>query len=250
MSKSEKKSGHGAKIVLCIAAAVILLLAFVIIRYFTTVHAADPMVYDYFNKNSGGITVTYLENGDIFIDSPASDTAVIYYPGCKVEHTSYVPFCYELAKKGYDVFILKVKLNFALFDKMAGKRILEAYDYDKWILMGHSMGGIAITSLAEAVGDQVQGLVLLGAHGPADLTATNIRTLAMYGSEDGVVQRKQLPAGREKLAKPGYYYEVEIPGANHAGWANYGTQAMDGEAAISKDEQFHIGIETIVHVFE
>ncbi|MCQ2981573.1 MAG: alpha/beta hydrolase [Treponemataceae bacterium] len=246
---SDKKMKKGTKIALCVVAAVVVLLAVVIIRYFTTIHAAEDVVYEYYSKTADGITVSPLESGGVFIDSPSTGKAVIYYPGCKVEYTSYIPFCYELAKQGYDVFIPTVKLNFALFDKMRGQEFLDSYDYDTWILMGHSMGGIAIASLAEAVGDKVQGLVLLGAHGPADLTGTNIKTLVMYGSEDGVVQRKQLPAGREKLAKPGNYHELEIEGANHAGWAHYGSQAMDGEAFISREEQFKQGIEAITALF-
>jgi len=249
MANRENRKGKGGRIALIVVASVVVLLAVVVIRYFTTIHPAEPVVQEYFGKVSDGITVSKLSDQTIFIDSPASDKAVIYYPGCKVEYSSYVPFCYELAKEGYDVFIPTVKLNFALFDKMRGQVFLETYDYDHWILMGHSMGGIAIASFAEAAGDAVDGLVLLGAHGPADLTNTNIKTLVMYGSEDGVVQRKQLPAGREKLGKPGNYHEVEIPGANHADWAHYGTQAMDGVASISRDEQIRIGIGEITKLF-
>lgn len=249
MATKEKKKISKKKIALIVLLAIVVLLGIVIVRYFTTVHAAEEIVYSYFDKSEDEISVSYIDEG-VFVDCPSQDKVVIYYPGCKVEYTSYIPFCYELAKEGYDVYILKVKLNFALFDKEAGQKILDKIDYDDIILMGHSMGGIAISAYADEVGDKVEGLVLLGAHGTSDLTDTDIKTLVMYGSEDGVVQRKKVEAGRSTLAKADNYYELEIDGANHANWAYYGTQAMDGEASIPREEQIKIGIEEIKKVFD
>ena len=244
-----KGKGFGKRVALIIFLALLVFLGIVVYRYFTTVHdAVEAEVSPYFTKTSDGVSVSYIDEG-VFIDSPATDKAVIYYPGCKVEYSSYVPFCYELAKQGFDVFIVKVKLNFALFDKAAGQKIMDKYDYDSWILMGHSMGGIAISSFADEKGDAVKGLVLLGAHGTPDLTDTDITTLVLYGSEDGVVQRKKVEAGRTKLAKEGNYHELEISGGNHALWGNYGDQAMDGEAKISQKEQFDAAITEIVKYF-
>lgn len=245
-----KKKISGKRIALIVSFAVVLLLAVVVVSYFTTgIHKAEDGVQAYFNKTDEGVTVKYIDEG-VFIDSEATDKAVIYYPGCKVEYTAYIPFCYELAKKGYDVFILEVKLNFALLDKKAGQKILDKYEYDKWILMGHSMGGIAISAFAEEAGDKVQGLVLLGAHGTSNLTDTDIKTLVLYGSEDGVVQRKKVEAGKKLLAKEGNYFELEIQGGNHAYWGFYGTQAMDGTATISRDAQMAIGIDEITRLFD
>ena len=251
MSKNRtngKKKISGGKIALIVVLAVVVILAAVVVWYFTSVHEAEAEVLDYFDKTEDGISVTYIDEG-VFVDSTESDKAVIFYPGCKVEYTAYVPFCYELAKQGFDVFIVKVKLNFALFDKAAGQKILDKYDYDTWILMGHSMGGIAISGFAEDVKDKIDGLVLLGAHGTCDLTDTDIKVLVLYGSEDGVVQRDKVEAGRSTLAASGNYYELEIDGGNHANWGFYGTQAMDGEATISRDAQMAIGVDEISRLF-
>ena len=79
--------------------------------------------------------------------------------------------------------------------------------------------------------------------------STNIKTLVLYGTEDGVVQRKKLEKGRELLAKPENYYELEIEGANHAHWAHYGAQAMDGDASISREDQIKTGIQKIKEVY-
>ncbi len=249
MVKKEKSKGYGKRVALLIVVILIAFLGIVVYRYFTTVHKGQGNeISPYYNMKDDLIDIKEIEDG-IFIDSPISDKAVIFYPGCKVEYRAYIPFCYELAEEGFDVFIVPVKLNFALFDKAAGQKIMDKYSYASWILMGHSMGGIAISDFADQKGNEVKGLVLLGAHGTADLTDTNIITLVMYGSEDGVVQRKNVEKGRTLLAKEGNYHELEIYGANHAQWGNYGTQAMDKEAKISQAEQFEIGISEIVKYF-
>ncbi len=249
-NEKNKKRGFRKYLPLIIATVLVIVLGLSVVKYFTDVHKAEGhIVSPYFDKKTEGVKVSYIDEG-IFVDSEeTTDRAVIYYPGCKIEYQAYIPFCYELAKEGFDVFIVPVKMNFALFDKQAGQKVMDKYDYDSWILMGHSMGGIAISSFADEKGDEVDGLVLLGAHGTADLTDTDIVTLVMYGSEDGVVQRKKVEAGRTTLAKEGNYHELEIPGANHANWGNYGTQAMDGEAGIPQEEQFRIGIAEIVKYF-
>lgn len=249
MSKKNTKKKSKRRVALGIVLILIIGLGIVVYRYFTEVHKAEGYkVSPYFSDKTDNLEVSYIDEG-IFIDSPVSDKAVIYYPGCKVEYQAYIPFCCELAKQGFDVFIVKVKLNFALFDKQAGQKIMDKYSYDSWILMGHSMGGIAVSAFAAEKGNEVDGLVLLGAHGTEDLTGTDIVTLVMYGSEDGVVQRKKIESGRSFLAKEGNYHELEIPGANHAYWGNYGDQAMDHEATISQSEQFEIGIGEIVKYF-
>ncbi len=249
MSKKNKKRKLGKRVFPIVLLAIVVLLGVVVFRYFTDIHKAQgDEISPYFSMKDDDVTINDIDEG-VFIDSPATDKAVIFYPGCKVEYKSYIPFCYNLAKEGFDVFIVPVKLNFALFDKQAGQKVMDKYSYDSWILMGHSMGGIAIASFADEKGDEVDGLVLLGAHGAADLTDTDIVTLVLYGSEDGVVQRKKVEAGRSTLAKPGNYHELEIPGGNHAYWGNYGKQAMDGEATISQAKQFEIGISEIVKYF-
>ncbi len=247
--KKNRNKGCGKRVALIVTLVLILLLGLCIYRYFTDVHEGQGYkIAPYYDMDTDDVEIKQ-EKDLIFIDSPSEQKAVIFYPGCKVEYNAYIPFCYELAEKGFDVFIVPVKMNFALFDKAAGQKVMDDHDYDTWILMGHSMGGIAISDFAAAKADDVDGLVLLGAHGTSDLTDTDIITLVMYGSEDGVVQRKKVEEGRSKLAKEENYHELEIPGANHANWGNYGTQAMDHEATIPQSEQFRIGIEQIVKYF-
>ena len=79
----------------------------------------------------------------------------------------------------------------------------------------------------------ISGLVLLGAY---PISAPNCPALMVYGTCDGVVNRKKLEKG---LAMDNVT-ETVIEGGNHAGFGCYGSQAGDGEAEISAEKQWDI----------
>ena len=64
---------------------------------------------------------------------------------------------------------------------------------------------------------------------------TNIPTLSIYGSADGVMNREKYEQYRSNL--PEAFTEVILEGGNHAGFGFYGPQKGDGEAAISREAQ-------------
>ena len=71
--------------------------------YINDYHHADDTARKYIN-GSENVTVTTIENG-LFIDGPGNDTALIFYPGAKVEYTSYLPILSQLSSKGVDCFL-------------------------------------------------------------------------------------------------------------------------------------------------
>lgn len=165
----------------------------------------------------------------------SSDTALIFYPGAKVEYTAYLPILKEItARSGMSSFLVKMPFNLAIFDQDAADDIMEEYPaVSHWYVGGHSMGGAMASDYASNNPEKVQGLVLLGAYlygsYPED------RTLTVYGDLNTSVAEKV------------DYSEnvIVIEGGNHAQFGNYGRQRGDPEATVSVREQQSITADAV-----
>lgn len=169
-----------------------------------------------------------------FFDGPSGDTALIFYPGGKVEATAYAPFLHRLAAQGMDVMLVKMPFRLAVFGMNRADAVRAAYDYDSWYLGGHSLGGAMAASYAAKRGEELEGLVLCAAYPTAQLD-DGLVEIQIYGSEDRVLNRDRLLDGRQYA--PEHSYAFELAGGNHAQFGNYGPQEGDGQARISADEQ-------------
>lgn len=182
--------------------------------------------------SGGSVTVTETDYG-WFFDGPADADALIFYPGGKVEETAYAPLLHRLAAGGLDVCLVKMPFRLAIFgvDRAAG--IMEKYDYGRWFVGGHSLGGAAAAMFA-AKHPEPAGVILLAAYPTKPLEAGDLE-LTVYGAEDGVLNREKLAAGRQYASDRAE--EIRLPGANHAQFGNYGPQAGDGTASLTPEEQ-------------
>lgn len=155
-----------------------------------------------------------------------SDTAILFYPGAKVEAEAYLPLLDQLRNAGYTCFLAEMPFNMAIFDSDAAADIITAHpDIHHWYLAGHSMGGAMASSYAADHPDELDGLILLGAYLYGDYPTAD--TLTIYGSLN------------TSVAEEVDYSEnvVVIDGGNHAQFGNYGPQKGDPAASISADEQ-------------
>ncbi len=178
------------------------------------------------------VQVSEIEKG-YFFDGPGEKAALVFYPGAKVESEAYAPLLQILAREGLDCFLVKMPLHMAVLDMDAAEELRTAYDYDSWLLAGHSMGGAVAANL---VGDGAgfDALVLLASY-PTKALPERLRLLSVYGSEDGCLDRDQYEAGRQFW--PEQATELVISGGNHASFGNYGAQRGDGAAVIDAWEQ-------------
>ena len=190
-------------------------------------------VSDYYRAEDVALAVLSGENGitlqdDLTILSPSAptDTAIIFYPGAKVEAQAYLPLLDQIRRTGITCILVEMPFNMAIFDSNAAEGVMEQFpEVEHWYIAGHSMGGAMASQFASNHPDEVDGLILLGAYiyggySPAD-------TLTVYGSLNQSVE--------DKLD----YTEnvVEIEGGNHAQFGNYGPQKGDFPATISAEEQ-------------
>lgn len=199
-------------------------------------------VSDYYRADDVAIAVMQSEDtmrvqDNLIILSPTmpSDTAVIFYPGAKVEYTSYIPILEKLRQNGITCVLIKMPFNLAIFDQNAANKVFdELPDIKNWYIGGHSMGGAIASSYAANHKDKVKGLILLGAYIYGEVSPEN--ALTIYGTLNS------------NLEKNIDYTEnvVIIEGGNHAQFGNYGEQKGDPPATISREDQQNIAVKAIL----
>lgn len=220
---------------------VVAVLAIGIAAYFGTYYHAVGV--DGYLEGSDDVTVTDIGNGWLF-DGEGTDTALVFYPGAKVEASAYAPLMSELAENGIDCFLVRMPLRFAIFDMDAALGIVDDYDYNTWILSGHSLGGAMAANLAASNPGTFDGLVLLAAYTTESLADDDLWVVSLYGSEDGVLSMDKVESGRDLM--PQDYEEICIEGGNHALFGSYGEQDGDGEAAINGETQRRTVVDAVL----
>ncbi len=208
----------------------LLLLAFVFIYLFDYYKADSDKVSEY-------IEATIAEDGYIVtLPDEISDTAMIFYPGAKVEECAYIPLMEKLAENGIVCYIIKMPFKLAIFNIDAADNIIKEHSEIKhWLIAGHSLGGAMASLYAYKHQETIDSLILLAAYSTKDISKSSIKVLSVYGSNDKVLNLERYNSYRHNL--PASLKEAVIAGANHSGFAFYGPQKRDGSASISKEDQ-------------
>lgn len=220
------------------------LLAVIFVCYTNNYYHADESVQEYLHDNSSVYT-TKISDG-LYLDGPGNDTAMIFYPGAKVEYTAYLPMLSKLCEQGIDCFLIKMPFNLAFFGQNKSKQIMDSYEYSHWYLSGHSLGGAMAASYASKHLENLDGLVLLAAYPTKNLKSDSFSVLSIYGSEDGVLNKEKV-TDKKKLM-PTDYTEICIEGGNHSQFGNYGDQKGDHTAKISQEDQQNQTVDAILQM--
>ena len=177
---------------------------------------------------------------------PSSDvgaTGFLFQPGAKVDARAYVSALRPLALAGHVIVIAKQPLGIAFLATNAIDSARSEFpDVTKWVVGGHSLGGTV--AALQAAGAQVQssdsgsasvapivGLVLFASYPAADMSDSNMPVLSLSGEKDGLSTPDAIAASKPNL--PSSTTFIEIPGANHASFGDYGMQFGDGVATAS-----------------
>ncbi|WP_438853984.1 alpha/beta hydrolase [Agromyces sp. M3QZ16-3] len=178
---------------------------------------------------------------DGFLLEPAgagADLGLVFIPGARVEPSAYL---YKLSgiveETGITIVVTHPTLNLAFFDT----RPLEAFtaqapEISRWLVGGHSLGGVRSCQLAEAAEQgattEVVGLVLFGSYCAGDLSDTDLAVLSLVGEHDGLSTPEKVASAADLL--PADASTALIEGANHAAFGDYGPQAGDGVATADR----------------
>ncbi len=178
-------------------------------------------------------SLRYQDRGDAVVLTPTrpSGVGLVFLAGARVDAAAYAWKLSGIADRGVTVVVVRPILNFAIVENRPLSRF-EAYgpQVRSWLVGGHSLGGVRACQYA--ADGKVDGVLLLGSYCAADLsTQQDLPVLSIGGTHDGLSTPAKIAAARHLL--PASADLVEIPGAVHAQFGNYGKQPGDGVPSIA-----------------
>ncbi|AHI56007.1 alpha/beta hydrolase [Listeria ivanovii] len=205
--------------------------------------------YFYFNSEPSDIaenaanstkSVDVLEENNILVFTPRKTDAgmsVILYPGAFIDALSYAPLAKELASTGYKTYIVGMPLNLAVFGKNRAADIIDESPDEKFVIGGHSLGGVMSARFAHDNEEEIQGVFFLASYPDekGSLKNASFPAISITATNDEVLNKDSYNENKKYLPKDTTF--VSIEGGNHAQFGSYGTQHGDGRAEISGEEQ-------------
>ena len=176
-------------------------------------------------------------------------TGFVFVPGGRVDYRVYSPALHQIAAQGYFVAVVKVRINLAFFDLNAPGRVISQYPgIQRWVVGGHSLGGVAASSYVSKHLDDIAGLVIWASYpGDDSLKDTDIKAMTIYGTNN-MEGDTQINLSRSRLPDSAQFITIE--GGNHAQFGSYGPQAGDRAADISAEEQWAQAVAATVQFLE
>ena len=167
--------------------------------------------------------------------SDPAQVALVFYPGGHVDPEAYVPVLAPyVADSGVRVYVPKMPFTLSVLDPDRAAAFREqAPEVRTWYVGGHSLGGSMACQYAGNNPDRVDGVVLFGAYCGGSINGTELPTLQVLGSRDGVVTGTETTATDRNLPTNATVFTID--GANHTQFGSYTGQEGDLSANISYD---------------
>ena len=196
-------------------------------------------------ESDSTVTVEHADEGWVF--TPTGDNAThgyVFYPGGRVDPRSYAPYARALAQRDCVVVISEMPLALAVLGPNAATAAIENNpEVATWTIGGHSLGGVLAAQYAARNLDTIDGLVLLASYpqSSSPLAESGLRVATLVGTQDTVVNRESWEAARLLLPQDTRF--LEIKGANHAQFGDYGPQPGDTtDPDMSAAEQLRVAV--------
>jgi len=179
-----------------------------------------------------------------------SRVGFILFTGAQTDERAYAYIANLLHEEGYSVVIPKQPFQMSAFGAKHGMEIIESHsEVEKWILVGHSLGGMPASRIAAAKPDRVIGVALLATYASVDLSGLDISAIRITAENDGIMNNDRMDGFKNHL--PEDSATIMIRGANHQGFAAYNSLSnRDGKATISWQEQNELSVRYILNFFE
>ncbi len=218
------KNSRKKRIIIIITAVVLVLIAVSFVYLLTGQYKAQDRAKEILQSADN---LEIVDNLYILSPDVETTTAIIFYPGAKVETVAYLPLMQKLTSEiGVTTVIVEMPFNMAFFGVDYADEVMNLMaEFDTFYLAGHSLGSAMASSYADKNSDIVEGLIVLGGYvyGGYDKN----KSITIYGSLNS------------ELEKSMDYQEniFVIDGGNHAQFGDYGKQKGDEDALISAEQQ-------------
>ncbi|MCD8120496.1 MAG: hypothetical protein LUE29_13655 [Lachnospiraceae bacterium] len=103
--------------------------------------------------------------GDDYYFFGKSNVGFIIFTGAKTDERAYTYIAKLLHEKGHTVIIPKQKFHLSAFGTKHGMELMSANPkIEKWILVGHSLGGVPVSRIAAARPEHLTGAAFLATY--------------------------------------------------------------------------------------
>jgi pimeloyl-ACP methyl ester carboxylesterase len=184
--------------------------------------------------------------------TPANKVAFVFFPGALVSPVAYAPLLRATAAAGYPSYIVELPRRGAFGganDPEVGQRfdrlLAQSSTPRRWVIAGHSRGGVVASQFAAERRAGFSGLVLIGTSHPrdVDLSGLTVPVIKIVGTRDGLASPGEVEGNRAKL--PASTRWVWVDGGNHSQFGWYGFQPGDRRATIAAPAQRATMIRTV-----
>jgi pimeloyl-ACP methyl ester carboxylesterase len=194
-------------------------------------------------QSDARVTVAAADGYWSFTPQAPARAGLIFFPGALVDPVAYAPLVHAIADAGYASILIQVPRRGAfggaegpeVFDR--ARNAAARSSVRRWVVAGHSRGGVIACFVVRDGFPGLAGAVLLGTTHPRDfsLAATAIPMTRVYGTRDTIADVDKIERTRVNL--PPSARIVRIDGGNHSQFGYYGFQPGDWPATISRDAQ-------------
>jgi hypothetical protein len=163
------------------------------------------------------------------------EVGLVFSPGALVDPRAYADLLRPVAEAGYLVVILKEPFDLAIVQPGQSAGPIDDHpEIARWVVGGHSLGGVTASAFAADNPATVNGLLLWASYPSGDLSgATDLEVTSISGSNDQLATPADIQESRSKLPPDTDF--VQIAGGIHAYFADYGEQPGDGAPGIDRD---------------
>jgi pimeloyl-ACP methyl ester carboxylesterase len=205
--------------------------------------------------SSAAVTVTSHDGYWSFRPVTGASVGLLFFPGALVDPVAYAPTAHAVAARGYMVLLVQVPWRGAMGGAESVElttRYMRALRETgqsggprRWVVGGHSRGGVISANVVRSLREGIAGLVLIGTSHPRDFSLAHVQVpvTQIFGTRDTVADVDKVVAARRNL--PATLHVVQIDGGNHSQFGAYGFQPGDWPATITREEQHRQTVQAI-----